>query len=291
LFFFSVALVPLTAEAGEPVPDEAAQVAEASEQSAEPQQSAEEQLEQLRRDYLPYGFNLYPYKPIYFAGGTDLAESKFQLSFRYQFVREDGELAQRRPWARGFNLAFTQTSGWDLKSESKPFKDTSYKPEFFYRSPYIPLGLSWAPGLQMQTGFRHESNGRDGADSRSTNFIYGKFTWLLKLSEEMAVLVAPEAFVYVGNEDETNPDLDAYRGHFDLELRIARKDSFSLATNYMHGSKGWSVRTEFTYPMHHFLRGNLNVYFFAQRFDGYADNLLDYTEKTHATRFGIALAR
>ncbi len=134
----------------------------------EPKKSGREKLEQLREDYQPYAFNFHPHHPMYFAVGTDPEKSKYQVSFRYQFIKEDGSLAKRFPAVKGFNLAYTQTSFWDLKSESKPFEDTSYKPEFSYLSPFILLGPSWAEGFQVQGGFRHESNGRDSDESRST---------------------------------------------------------------------------------------------------------------------------
>ena len=253
--------------------------------------SSREELEQLRSDYQPYAGNIYPYQPIYFAFGTDPEKSKFQVSFRYQFIKADGDLAEKRPWVTGFNLAYTQTSFWDLQSESKPFEDTSYKPEIFYLSPFILLGPKWGKGFQAQSGFRHESNGREGDASRSTNFLYAKLRWIFDLGKDYALLFAPEVFVYVGNDDDTNSDLDKYRGYFDMEVKIAQKDGFSLATNYQHGSKGYSVRTEFNYPLHRFLTPNLELYFFAQRFDGYAESLLDFREKKHATRIGIALIR
>ena len=144
---------------------------ESEEQQSKPQQSGREKLEELRRDYQPYAGNLYPYQPMYFAFGTELEKSKFQVSFRYQFIKSDGELARKRPWVTGLNLAYTQTSFWDLQSEGKPFQDTSYKPELFFLSPFILLGPEWAKGFQLQSGFRHESNGQSGDDSRSTNFI------------------------------------------------------------------------------------------------------------------------
>ncbi|MBW2726872.1 MAG: phospholipase A, partial [Deltaproteobacteria bacterium] len=104
--------------------------ADDSEEPKKPKKSSREKLEELRKDYQPYAGNLYPYQPMYFAMGTDPEKSKFQVSFRYQFIKADGDLAEKHPWVTGFNLAYTQTSFWDLQSESKPFEDTSYKPEF-----------------------------------------------------------------------------------------------------------------------------------------------------------------
>lgn len=257
----------------------------------ETKDSGRDRLEELRRDYQPYAFNFYPYEPMYFVVGTDPEKSKYQISFRYQFVKADGGLAERYPALTGFNIAYTQTSFWDLQSESKPFQDTSYKPEIFYLSPFILLGPSWAEGFQAQGGFRHESNGREGDDSRSTNTLYVELHWIFDLGNDYALLLAPEVFAYVGNDNDTNPDLDKYRGYFDLELKVAKKNGFSLATRYQHGLKGWSVLTDFNYPLPKLLRSNIELYFMVQRFDGYAESLIDFREQRHATRIGFAMIR
>ncbi len=67
-------------------------------------------------------------------------------------------------------------------------------------------------------------------------------------------------------------------------------DSRSRPT-IQRGSKGWSERTEFTYPLHRFVTSNLELYFFAQRVDGYAESLLDFRDKKHATRCGFSWVR
>ncbi len=46
-------------------------------------------------------------------------DSKFQVSFKYRFFNKKGTLAQKYPWVKGFRFGYTQTSFWDLKSESK----------------------------------------------------------------------------------------------------------------------------------------------------------------------------
>ena len=56
-------------------------------------------------------------------------------------------------------------------------------------------------------------------------------------------------------------------------------------------AKGWSVRTDFTYPLLKLLSSNIELYFMVQRFDGYAESLIDFREKRHATRIGFSLIR
>lgn len=90
-----------------------------------------EALDSLYELYQPYLKNLAAYDPMYFLVGTDPEKSKFQFSFKYRLFNPERTLAQKHSWVKGFHFAYTQTSFWDLKSASKPFEDTSYKPEFF----------------------------------------------------------------------------------------------------------------------------------------------------------------
>ncbi len=70
---------------------------------------------------------------------------------------------------QGAHFAYTQTSFWNLKSASKPFDDTSYKPELFFLSSGSSLFPTKINRLFIQTGYQHESNGRDGESSRATD--------------------------------------------------------------------------------------------------------------------------
>ena len=94
-------------------------------------------LEAIEEIYQPYFKNLSAYKPTYFLVGADPSNSKFQFSFKYQFLGDQGSWAQAHPWVKGFHFVYTQTSFWDLKSVSAPFEDTSYKPDFFYLTPNL----------------------------------------------------------------------------------------------------------------------------------------------------------
>ena len=79
--------------------------------------------------------------------------------------------------------------------------------------------------------------------------------------------------------------------NYDKSILNPTSKAASYSTNYQQGTKGWSVRTEFNYPLHRLFTKNLELYFFAQRFDGYAESLIDFRDKKHATRFGFSLVR
>jgi phospholipase A1 len=242
--------------------------------------------------YQPYLANLTAYEPMYFLVGTDPSKSKFQISFKYRFLNTEGSLAKGYSWLNGLHFGYTQTSFWDLESDSAPFKDTSYKPELFFLSPNINSRPSWMKGFFIQTGFQHESNGRDGEFSRSTNFLYAKPIFIFydpKL--DYGLQVAPKIWAYINNDEETNPDLDDYRGYFELEIKLGAPDSFVLGSYFRWADEGASVQLDLTYPIHRFPSNNFAFYLQAQYANALAESLLNYQERTEAMRLGFSIVR
>ncbi len=249
-------------------------------------------LDSLSTLYQPYLVNLAAYEPLYFLVGANPEKSKFQLSFKYRFFNPSMEMVEDSPWLKGLHFGYTQTSFWDLKSDSAPFEDTIYKPEVFYLSPNIKGGSSWIQGLFFQTGFQHESNGRGGDLSRSTNLLYAKpFFIFYDEDTRLGIQVAPKMWVYVHNDDDTNPDLKDYRGYFDLEMKMGKVDSFVLGSHLRWADEGVSTQVDFTYPLHWFLFHNFDFYFHVQYVNALAESLIDYRDRTEALRVGLAIVR
>jgi outer membrane phospholipase A len=241
--------------------------------------------------YQPYLENLTSYKPIYFLIGTNPEDSKFQLSFKYRFIDPNAEVSEHLPWLRGMHFGYTQTSFWNLESDSIPFEDTSYKPEFFYLSPNISKHSYKRFRVFLQTGLQHESNGRGDDESRSTNFLYIKPIILFFSNESpYGFSVSPKIWTYIKNEDETNKDLYKYRGYFELQTAFGRSDDFLIESSLYWGSKGGSVSVDFFYPLHRYFK-NLDIYFQAQYTNALAESLLHYEERNESLRLGFAIVR
>ena len=247
-------------------------------------------LDSLFELYQPYIKNLSAYDPMYFLVGTDPKQSKFQISFKYRLFDTNSELVQDHPWAEGFHLAYTQTSFWDLRSASQPFEDTSYKPELFFLSPN--LKVPWATGLFLKTGFQHESNGRGGEFSRSTNFLYVKPIYIYYWPKhKLGVLISPKIWAYLINDDVNNLDLNDYRGYFDLEIKGGQADGFVLGSHFRYAKEGGSVELNLTYPLSQIIFRNLNLYFQIQYVNALAESLLNFRDRTEALRLGFAIVR
>lgn len=242
--------------------------------------------------YQPYAVNISAYEPMYFLFGTDLDKTKFQFSFKYRLLNPDGTWSQKLPWLQGLHFAYTQTSFWNLSAESAPFKDTSYKPELFLLSDNWRHRPDWLAGLFLQGGVQHESNGRGEDYSRSTNTVYFKPTLIFYDSaSSLGLQLSPKFRAYVHNDDDTNPDLDKYRGTTELEIKLGKAAGMVSSTRLGFAEKGVSVQTDLTFPISKLLKSNLDVFFHLQYSNALAESLINYTERSEAFRIGFSFVR
>ena len=166
------------------------------------------------------------YQPTYFIAGSR-PTAKIQISLKYKLFDEDGSLAENFAPLNHLYLAYTQTSFWDWVSPSTPFTDNSYRPElmFSYDNILPKHSTLWdLSQLGLQSGFQHESNGRDGLASRSMNLLYIRpiFVWDIDKANDIFVSFAPRVFVYVTDLSD-NPDIAQYRGYGDIRLVMGQR--------------------------------------------------------------------
>lgn len=225
--------------------------------------------------------HIFPYEPIYFIAGSKDPNAKFQFGFRYQIADTDYK------WLNGFNFAYTQTSLWDLSAPSSPFFDSSYKPELLYAYERLLGGTAtnWYR-LDLQVGAQHESNGKGGVDSRSLNIGYFRPTLVLGYPDRLHLTLQPRFWGYLGDLSD-NPDIDEYRGYFDLRAMLTYKDiQFSAIGRMGHEGNHTSTQFDLTYRI-----PKTGIYLDVQYFTGYGESLLLYNQRSDVVRVGIALYR
>ena len=236
--------------------------------------------------------NFYGHEPLYILYGSESPDVKFQISFRYRFVSTRGSLARKWWWVSNLFFGYTQTTFGDLKSDSMPFDDNNFKPEFFYLDEEINQGfMSRGSRFGFQSGLEHISNGRSGVTSRSLNIFYIKPIFDFAPLERYHFTIAPKIWAYL--EENENPDIEKYWGYFDLLVQYGKSDGFQLSSNLRKGTadgKG-SIQVDLSYPLNKLLFGNLDMYLQAQYFNGYGESLTFYNEKSSHVRFGIAFYR
>ena len=297
---FLLLTINAAAYAQQPVTSPASFAEQDSAHSADPSDAEKDQapppdqmdLDSFTNVYQPYLKNIFYYQPMYFLVGVDPKKSKFQFSFKYRFFDPEQPMARNHPWIKGIHFAYTQTSFWDLASASKPFEDTSYKPELFYQTDNITTGISWLKGCLIQTGFQHESNGQGGEDSRGTNFIYLEPSFIFMNKKELTgVKISPRVWLYAGNDDDTNPDLADFRGYFDLRMTFGKANSLIFDTHFRWAQAGASTMVDLSYPLNRLFKNNIELYLQVEYVNALAESLLHYNERNEAVRIGFAIVR
>lgn len=234
------------------------------------------------------------YEPMYALVGANPSDAKLQLSFRYrvfghqprEFTTGDGS----REWRAGLYFGYTQRMFWDLSEESIPMHDITFSPELFLRAVSPGSTSVGAPMLGIQTGLRHQSNGKDGAESRSYNTLYVEPSVGFGLGSGWTLTAAPRLWAYVGSK-EGNERIARYRGYTGLTLDLKQTDGFGLRTylqGNLSGGRG-SAEVDVSYSLRRWT--GLNLYLYSQLYTGYGEALIDYDERNTRLRFGIGIVR
>ena len=123
-------------------------------------------------------------------------EAEFQISFKvplnYDDLLFDGD---------GLFFGMTLKSFWQVYTgaASRPFRETNYRPEFFYYTP-----TDWQPfdgSTWLGFGIEHESNGQRQDLSRSWNRVYANLTFA---KDNFAIAIQP--WWRIPEDDKTSPD-------------------------------------------------------------------------------------
>lgn len=228
-------------------------------------------------------------EPMYFVvGGNGGLSARFQLSFKYRLFDSDSLPVAWLPQLGNLYFGYTQNSLWDLGANSAPFRDTSYRPSFFWQG--TSRGEGGVPAL-LRAGYEHESNGKDGVNSRSINTLFVQPVWRAGFSDGRTFIFAPKVYGYLEKSD--NPDIQNYRGHVDWSFRYGDDKGWLLAAQLRRGSTGrGSALLDLSYPLRQPLFARTGGFVHFQLFNGYGETLLDY-DQSHGTqaRVGFSIVR
>lgn len=232
------------------------------------------------------------HEPMYFlVGGKNPHSARFQISFRYRLFDRQSFIAETLPLVSGLYFGYTQTSLWDLSSDSKPFRDTSFRPSFFYQwrvtDPNKPSSLTLAGG------YEHESNGQDEEDSRSIDTLFLQADARYYFGDSPLYFgVNPKIWTYLDKDD--NPDIPRYRGYGQLGVRFGRDDGWLASALLRSGTNSGkrSTQIDLSYPIRRSIFSGVGAFVHLQYFQGYGQTLLDYNRSTKPQfRIGLSFVR
>jgi len=225
--------------------------------------------------------------PMYFIIGTrGGTTARFQLSFKYRLFDASAGFGQERPWLSGLYFGYTQNSLWDLSTESKAFRDTSYRPSLFWKWER-PDQRTFLDAARL--GVEHESNGGEAERSRSINIFFVRPEWHWALKEGAHFEFTPKVYSYLDKEENT--DIAHYRGYIDWRARFDSGANW-IATGvvrYGTASKG-SFLLDMSRRTRDLKFGPIGGYLHVQFFAGYGESILDYNVRRKSQlRFGFAI--
>lgn len=233
-----------------------------------------------RFDALP-SFGIY--KDNYFVAGTDLfhkpnnwnSDAKFQVSIRQRLTNST------LPFKTYFFLTYTQKAFWNVFQDSFPFRDLNFNPSLGFGRALVRhdrfLGT-----IMLQ--FEHESNGKDGLDSRSwnkvsfgTNFMFTD-RWTFHAKAWIPIV-----------DGDNNKDIVHYSGWglFGMEYSSPKKKyNASLFVNKRGGvNLNANIIANFSVR----LFSDDSQYLFLEYYNGYGESMLDYKQYRQRLRFGIVI--
>lgn len=223
------------------------------------------------------------YKDNYFTVGTAVgskptrhnSDVKFQISIAQRLTKSV------LPWHTYIFLAYSQKTMWNVFEKSLPMRDLNFNPGIGWTKPFFNKDR-YVGKLTLM--LEHESNGRDGDQSRSWN----------KISIGGSILIDPWIMVY-GKfwipiiDGMNNKDILKYSGIYQHGVEIATPDRKFIWDLTLVKRKGWKLNfntiVEFSWRFHK----KSNQYFFVQYYNGYGENLLDYNVYHSRLRAGIVI--
>lgn len=223
------------------------------------------------------------YRDNYFVTGiplnkkvtTKVADAVFQLSIRHRITKSI------LPFNTFAYLTYTQKSFWNIYTESSPFRDTNYNPGLgIGKYLFHNNKLAGAAFLQVM----HESNGRDGDDSRSWNYLSLSMKYYLNAR----LSLFGEFWVPYFVDADNNKDLTDYRGLGYLSANyISNKHKWWLSAEVNPRDGVENINT--TLSAAYRISERANQYLFVRFFQGYGESQKDYDKYSINIRVGICI--
>lgn len=240
-------------------------------------------VDSLRQEFDngPY-FGLY--KDNYFTVGTTVghqtpnkhnSDVKFQISIAHRLTKSV------LPWHTYIFLMYSQKTMWNVFEKSMPMRDMNFNPGIGWTKPFFNKDR-YVGKLTLMV--EHESNGRDGTNSRSWNKISLSGSVLI----DEWIMVHGKVWIPIV-DGENNRDILRYSGIYQHGVEIATPDRKFIWDLTLVKRKGWNLSfntiLEFSWRVHK----KSNQYLFVQYYNGYGECLLDYKQFHSRLRAGIVI--
>ena len=237
----------------------------------------------LRRAFADRHYYFGIYKDNYFIFGPPVNEKptkkntniKFQISIAQKLTKST------LPWGTYLYLFYTQKVFWNVLENSMPMTDLNFNPGIGLNK---PLFIKDRFVGQLSLVLEHESNGRDGDESRSWN----KLTFGGNIMVDPNFVVGAKFWIPI-IDGVNNKDILKYKGIYQVGWQWQSTNrKFAMSVGLTRRAKGlfnYNTTIEAAYRF----STESNQYLFMQFYNGYGEGLLDYKVYQSHIRVGIVI--
>ncbi len=241
----------------------------------------------LNTDSIKRDFDLGPYfglyKDNYFIVGAPVgykatkenSDVKFQISISQRLTRAT------LPWGTYLYLFYTQKCFWNVFQNSMPMTDLNFNP-----------GIGWSKPLFARDRFignvtlilEHESNGRDGLQSRSWN----KISLATNIIIDPTLTVHGKVWIPIIDGGQ-NKDILDYCGIYQVGTSFTSINRRFGLSVLLTKRRGWNLNYNTTVELSYRIFPRDNQFLFMQYYNGYGEGLLAFKEFHSMLRVGICI--
>lgn len=205
-------------------------------------------------------------------------ETEFQISFKKSLSYDLLGLNEV------FSFGYTQEVWWQLYTNSAPFRETNYKPEFWITIPTTHEMDSQSGLKDVSIGFLHESNGLGEPMSRDMNHVYTD----LDFQYNELLIQLRGSYIHAGRD---NKDITSYLGYGHLKFKyLYGQHQFEIMLRdnlYFNGNNRGSIEGEYSFP----INNSQNNFWYIKGFSGYGASLMDYNHPQNRLGIGLLISR
>lgn len=243
--------------------------------------------ETFNADSIRHAFDSGPYfglyKDNYFIFGPPIGQKitkdntniKFQISIAQRLTKSV------LPFHSYLYLFYTQKVFWNVLENSMPMTDLNFNPGIGLTKPlFVRNRFVGKVSLMAE----HESNGRDGIESRSWN----------KISLSSSIVIDPQLVVH-GKvwipivDGQNNKDLLDYYGLYQMGTSFTSTNGRFGASVILTKRRGWKMNYNTVVELSYRIFKKDNQFLFMQYYNGYGEGLLDYNKFHSQLRVGIVI--
>lgn len=226
----------------------------------------------------PY-FGLYKDNYFIFGGPTNHGINKHNTNIKFQISLQIKLTKSVLPWHTYLYLYYTQKCIWNVLENSLPMRDLNFNPGIGIAKPFFKDNRYFG---KIYAVLEHESNGRDSISSRSWN----------RVAFGANVILSPNLMVHSKLwipmvDGKYNKDLLKYVGIFQGGVEFMSNDTRWRANAVIVKRSGWNLSCNLIAELSYKILKDSEWAIFAQFYNGYGENLLDYNRFRSQLRVGI----